>query len=43
MEILPNEIKVNGESFYMEVKWEKIFKIVEKQNWFLIIKIVYLL
>lgn len=36
MEILPKEIKIQGESFYMEVKWDKMFKIVEKSNWFLI-------
>ena len=31
-----NEIKVQGESFYMEIKWEKIFKIDEQADWFLI-------
>jgi len=36
MDILPKEIKVHGESFYMEVKWKKMFKIVEKPKWFLI-------
>ena len=36
MEILQKEIRITGESFYMEVKWEKMFKIVEKPNWFLI-------
>lgn len=34
-EMTPKEIKVIGESFYMEVKWEKLFKVVEKTNWFL--------
>lgn len=33
---LANEmIKINGESYYMEIEWEKLFKIVEKPNWFL--------
>lgn len=36
MQILPEEIKIQGESFYMDVKWEKMFKIVEKPKWFLI-------
>lgn len=35
MEISEEEIKINGESYYMEVKWDKMFKIVEKPNWFL--------
>lgn len=30
------EIKIDGESYYMEVKWEKLFKIVEKTHWFLL-------
>ncbi|MGV8812557.1 MAG: YcxB family protein [Gelidibacter sp.] len=34
--ISPNDFKINGESYYMEVKWEKLFKIVEKRNWFLL-------
>lgn len=36
MQILPKEIKIHGKSFYMEVKWDKMFKIVEKPKWFLI-------
>jgi len=36
MEILPREIKIHGKSFYMEVRWDKMFKIVEKPKWFLI-------
>lgn len=35
-EITPKDFKINGESYYMEVKWEKLFKIVEKRNWFLL-------
>lgn len=35
-EITPKEMKVRGESFYMEIKWEKLFKVVEKPNWFLL-------
>jgi hypothetical protein len=36
MQILPEAIKIHGKSFYMEATWDKMFKIVEKQNWFLI-------
>lgn len=36
MDILPEEIRVQGESFYMEVQWKKMFKITEKSKWFLI-------
>lgn len=36
MGITPSEIKIHGETFYMEMKWEKIFKVVEHANWFLI-------
>lgn len=36
MEIVPKEIKINGESYYMEIRMEKLFKIVEKANWFLL-------
>lgn len=36
MEITKKEIKIEGESFYLEVKWQKMFKIVEKPNWFLL-------
>lgn len=30
------EIHVCGESFYTEISWEKLFKIDEVKNWFLI-------
>lgn len=30
------EIKIKGDSFYMEILWDKLFKITEEQNWFLI-------
>jgi hypothetical protein len=36
MEFTQNEIKITAESFYMEVYWDKMFKIVEQANWFLI-------
>ncbi len=36
IEITASEIKLQGESFYTEIKWIKIFKIVELNNWFLI-------
>ncbi|MFD2909097.1 YcxB family protein [Flavobacterium ardleyense] len=35
IELAPEMIKINGESYYMEIEWEKLFKIVEKPNWFL--------
>lgn len=35
MVITQAEMKIEGESFYLEVKWKKMFKIVEKRNWFL--------
>lgn len=35
MEMTPDKIKITGESYYMEVKWDKLFKIIEKPNWFL--------
>jgi len=36
MDLTGDEIKIRGESFYMEILWPKIYKIVEKKNWFLI-------
>jgi len=36
IEITQKEVKIVGESFYLEIKWNKIFKVIEKQNWFLI-------
>ncbi|WP_081411704.1 YcxB family protein [Chryseobacterium gregarium] len=36
MNLTENEIKIRGESFYMEILWSKIYKVVEKKNWFLI-------
>lgn len=36
IELAQDMIKINGESYYMEIEWEKLFKIVEKPNWFLI-------
>lgn len=35
MEILPDELSVEGESFYLKVQWEKLFKIVENPKYFL--------
>ena len=35
IELAQEMIKINGESYYMEIEWEKLFKIVEKPNWFL--------
>ncbi len=36
IELAKEKLTLNGESFYMELKWNKIFKIVEKKRWFLI-------
>jgi len=36
MELTPKQIKIRGESFYMEILWTNIYKVVEKQNWFLV-------
>jgi hypothetical protein len=35
IELTQDEIKIQGESFYTEIKWKKIFKIDEQTNWFL--------
>jgi hypothetical protein len=35
MELTPSEIKVTGQSFYLEIKWKKMFKIVETRQYFL--------
>lgn len=34
--ITGSEIKIHGQSFYMELKWDKIYKIIEHVNWYLI-------
>ncbi len=36
MELTENEVKITGQSYYMEVKWKKLFRIEEKPNWFLL-------
>jgi len=36
IEITKIQIKVQAESFYSEIKWDKLFKIEEQQNWFLL-------
>lgn len=36
MDLTEDKIKIRGESFYMEILWPKIYKIVEKKNWFLV-------
>jgi len=36
MHLAEDRIKIRGESFYMEILWSKIYKVVEKKNWFLI-------
>ena len=36
IELTQDKIKIRGESFYMEILWSKIYKVVEKKNWFLI-------
>lgn len=36
MDLTDDQIKIRGESFYMEILWTKIYKVDEKKNWFLI-------
>ncbi|MBW8361359.1 MAG: YcxB family protein [Kaistella sp.] len=36
MRLTDTRIKIRGESFYMEILWPRIFKIVERKRWFLI-------
>jgi hypothetical protein len=36
IEFTRDEVKVKGDSFYMELKWIKIFKVLELKNWYLI-------
>ncbi|MDB5231348.1 MAG: hypothetical protein JWN76_2153 [Chitinophagaceae bacterium] len=36
IELTQSEIKMQGESFYTEIAWKKIFKIDEQTHWFLI-------
>ena len=36
MDLDKNEIKITGESFYLELIWDKVYKIVEHSKCFLI-------
>lgn len=36
MEFTSTELKITGDSFYMEIFWEKMFKIVEEKHWFMV-------
>ncbi|MEP7237597.1 MAG: YcxB family protein [Ferruginibacter sp.] len=36
IEITQQEIKIQGESFFLEITWEKVFKTDEQKDWFLI-------
>jgi len=36
MHLAEDQIQIRGESFYMEILWTKIYKVVEKNSWFLI-------
>ena len=36
VELTDEGIKITGESFYTEIMWNKLFKIEEQKNWFLI-------
>ena len=35
-EINSENLKINGESYYMEIQWGKFFEIVERPKWFLL-------
>ena len=36
IDLQQHEIKMRGESFYTEIRWEKMYKIVELNDWFLL-------
>jgi hypothetical protein len=36
IEVTADEIKLKGESFYTRIAWEKMYKIVETRNWYLV-------
>ena len=36
IELTPDEIKIQGETFFTVISWQKIFKIDEQKKWFLI-------
>jgi len=36
LDLSQKEIKIQGQSFYTELAWDKIFKVEEQNNWFLI-------
>lgn len=36
IEITSEDLKINGETYYMEIKWDKLHQIIEKKNWFLL-------
>jgi YcxB-like protein len=36
IEFTQKEIKINGDSFYTELTWAKMYKVVELRHWFLI-------
>ena len=36
IELTDEQIKIRGESFYMEILWSKIYKVLEKEKWFLV-------
>lgn len=36
IELTADKIKMSGKSFYTEIRWAKIFRVVEQDHWFLI-------
>jgi hypothetical protein len=36
MELSDNDVKITGETFYMEILWSKVYRVDERDKWFLI-------
>src|SRR5881628_3816889 len=36
VDVNDDELKVKGDSFFTEIAWKKIFKVVEQEYWFLV-------
>jgi len=36
MELTKNDVKITGETFYMEILWSKVYRVDERTNWFMI-------
>lgn len=36
MELTENDVRITGETFYMEILWSKVYRVDERVKWFLI-------